>query len=137
MPLHPLGSKLLVELEPESRMIGSFIMPDMDRLRYCAKCHNYMEALDDREPCRGVDQFEHDKLRDRINFTGTDFSHDVKWIEQPITGSRVRFGEVLLVGPRVSEVRVGDRVAIDRLAGGTEDAVRMVRESEVLAVVEG
>lgn len=135
--MRPLGTKLLVQLEEESNMVGSFFKPDTDVLKYCARCHNWMEALDEREPCTGVDQFERDKLKDRINFVGTDYSHDIRYVKQPVITSRVRFGEVLLTGRSVIGVHVGDRIVIDRLAGGTEDAVRMVRESEVLATVEG
>lgn len=134
--IRPLGDWLLIELEEEPNKIGSFFVPDTDALKYCARCHNWMEALDEKKPCTGVDQFERDYLRDRINFVGMDYSHDVQYVKQPVIFSRVRFGAVLLTGPRVADVHVGDRIVIDRLAGGTEDAVRRVRESEVLATVE-
>ena len=130
----PVGDKVLVELDPETRMLGTLHMPDKHSLKYCKRCDRMMEALD--APCLPVDVHEWDKYHDRPVLKGQDTSHEIQYAEAPVVQNPSRVGTVLDVGPKVQDIRRGDRILVASTAGGALDDIRLVREFTILGMVE-
>ena len=132
--LNPLRDKLFVHVDPETRMVGSLHIPDVDTIKYCDACHQMMEALGEK-PCVGSDIFEYDKYHtDRPVFRGVDRSHKVKSVTAPVIETSTKFATVIRCGPKCVDVSPGDRIVIDHVAGGIDD-YRTIRECEILGVV--
>lgn len=140
MNLIPIRNKVLLELEPEDRRYHNLLwLPDEDSIRYCRKCHQLMEALSNNPRCRvGTDDFAFDKYHtDRLNYVGTDFTHDITSITAPVVASlAARAAVVLAIGPWVHAVAINDHVLVDQFAGGTRELIRIVREDTILAHLE-
>ncbi len=140
MTLTPIRDKVLLELEAENRLYHDLIhLPDEDSIRYCRKCHQLMEALSNNPRCRvGTDDFAFDKYHtDRLDYKGTDFTHEITSITAPVVASlAARAAVVLAIGPWVHAVAINDHVLVDQFAGGTRDLVRLVREDTILAHLE-
>lgn len=134
MSTHPIGDKILVELEKPSEKIGRFFLAEHDFIRFCERCHRMGDALD--QPCSGEDEFRLNPRRDTLEYVGTDTTHRIESVQRPSGYGRTRIGTVLATGPRVREIKRGDCIMIGLVAGGTLNDVRLVREREVLAWVE-
>ncbi len=132
----PIGDKILLKLDPEVRISeGAIYMPDEDSIRICKKCGNMMENLAKR-PCVVQDVFDNDEYHDRPRFRGTHQEHDIEVIYAPTLNEITRTGTVVEVGRRVKSVMKGDRVLVGHTSGGSTDDVRVIRECELLGMVE-
>ena len=135
--MKPLGRKLYVEVDPDpTESKGGIAYPEVDFLEYCPRCSKHTQQLDG--PCVGRDDYKLDLRLDRLNFKGTDYSHDRQravWPASLRTPEAV-CATVLAIGKHVRSVRKGDRILISRSAGGNQGAVRTIWEEEVMAEVE-
>lgn len=129
----PIHNNVLIELDPEVRMIGSLHVPDKNSLKYCKKCDKMMEAIDG--PCIPVEHYEWDRYHDRPDFKGYDYSHDISYATAPVVLSSSRIGTVLKTGVECCCVSPGDRVMISSTTGGSLDDVRLVPETAILGFV--
>ena len=141
----PLGSKALVELDPDKDELRGLFLPDLDTIKICRKCERRQENLGDR--CTVPSEiFEENRYEDRPEFRGLNWSHEIEAVQAPrhpvgATPGRssATFGTIRAIGPKVEGFSVGDRVVVCYTAGvgvGNLRVVNAAPDGAILALVE-
>ena len=132
--MRPLGDKLLLELDPLPKLTDYGLhLPDQDTIKYCRRCDARQERLAE-VPCLPTEEYRYSRCGRKIELAETHFTHDIASVHADIVTTRSRWGRILRTGPQVRSLREGARVLVASFAGGSDDDVRLVRETEVLAL---